>query len=382
MFTCVVGASRCGTTLLRNMMHAHPELVMYRESHWLPKLVEFFGYQRVPAESILEIVEKTTWDSGIDLLSVNLEYSKFDSKEELLSKLRYEFRNHGLLTIQDFSSILTKVLFDWNGKWGDKTPDYGFFMSTIQGLWPDCKFIHTVRDGLAVARSMSLHPGCQLQVSAGYDNWCSLSYDGLYNRYNIKENPIDAYIKTWSRRMCRIRDEANQLSKGTYLELDYDCLLLRPREVLVHVCQFLGLNAAPSWISSCEDMIKPKRPSIALSLEQIKKLNGTDLLLLNECENQPKWFTLECDASKKSIKDHLAMATLWEQEGACQKALKCFFDVLATRHCHSTPVLFLKMHREIFRLFGVLEDKEAACHWRMNAFQLGMGNNSNWSNDK
>ncbi|MGH7834224.1 MAG: sulfotransferase, partial [Candidatus Binatia bacterium] len=45
MFVCIVGTSRCGTTLLRQMMHEHPDLVVFRETHWLPKLVEFFGMQ-------------------------------------------------------------------------------------------------------------------------------------------------------------------------------------------------------------------------------------------------------------------------------------------------------------------------------------------------
>jgi hypothetical protein len=57
---------------------------------------------------------------------------------------------------------------------GDKTPDYGFYMVELQHLWPAARFVNVVRNGIDTARSMSSHSGCQLMISAGYDNWVPL----------------------------------------------------------------------------------------------------------------------------------------------------------------------------------------------------------------
>lgn len=43
--------------------------------------------------------------------------------------------------------------------WADKTPDYGPHLEMLQGLWPECRFVHLIRNGAEVVRSMASHPG-------------------------------------------------------------------------------------------------------------------------------------------------------------------------------------------------------------------------------
>ena len=42
----VVGANRSGTTLLRLMLDAHPELAIPPETHFVPNLIELFAGRR------------------------------------------------------------------------------------------------------------------------------------------------------------------------------------------------------------------------------------------------------------------------------------------------------------------------------------------------
>jgi hypothetical protein len=39
-YVFIVGAPRSGTTLLRRIVDAHPEIAITRETHWITKLME------------------------------------------------------------------------------------------------------------------------------------------------------------------------------------------------------------------------------------------------------------------------------------------------------------------------------------------------------
>jgi len=243
MKICIVGTSRCGTTLLRSILNKNPAISFFNETHWIPKMYEFFGMQSVDWRDMLSVAKNTTWDSGKDLFTVNLQYSKYEDVAVLLNDFEAALRIHNKVNIQQFSNILADILFDSPVDWGDKTPDYGYYMDMIQQIFPDCKFIHVTRDGLATARSMSKHSGCQLMISGGYHNWCSLSHDKFYEKFNIVSLPMTSYIKSWAIRMNRIRDESKRLKKNSYMEISYENILNQPKKVLEEIECFAQLPA-------------------------------------------------------------------------------------------------------------------------------------------
>ncbi len=105
MKVCIVGSSRCGTTVLREALHRHDELSIINETHWLPKMFEFYGTRRVPYDQLLNLAERTAWDSGKDLFSVNLAYSPFESRDELMLALTSRLSRLGSISIQEFSAV-------------------------------------------------------------------------------------------------------------------------------------------------------------------------------------------------------------------------------------------------------------------------------------
>lgn len=64
MLFSVVGTGRCGSTLLGEMMNLRPELFVFRESHWIPKLFEAFGLTRAAPAEMVEMVLRTYFITG------------------------------------------------------------------------------------------------------------------------------------------------------------------------------------------------------------------------------------------------------------------------------------------------------------------------------
>lgn len=373
MFVCIVGTSRCGTTLLRHMMHDHPDLVVFRETHWLPKLIECFGTQKVPPEALLAVVEKTTRVGGEDLLSVNLAYSPFETKQDLLAALRSALGRSGYLTIQAFSALLVRTLFDWAGLWGDKTPDYGFYMGSIQSLWPRCRFIHLIRDGLATAHSMARHPGCQLMLSAGVDNWCSLSYDRLFEKYQVAPLPLQDYVASWRRRLNRIRDEANRLREGTYREVRYEDLIREPQTTLAGICSFLGLSSPGAWLASCAGLVRSSPQGPAMDRELFHRLGAEDLVALNQhrSETPPTVFRFLADTPPDDLAAVADTAERTLRAGLGQRALDLAIQLMTTQACHQNQSLLAAAHDVAIRASHQCGAFTLKQHWLQSARQYG-----------
>jgi hypothetical protein len=285
MHLCIVGTSRSGSTLLRELINAHPDVRLLNETHWIPRMVEFFGLQRVHWSRLLDVASRTTWDSGRTLLDVNAALWSQDT-DVMVGALSAKLASIGNLDIAHFHDVLAETCMGTSGGtvWGDKTPDYGFHMSTIQAIWPRCRFVHIIRDGAPTARSMSKHRGCQLMISAGYDNWCSLSYDSIYTRYQLRPLPLKAFVESWCRRMSRIRDESRRLKANTYLEVRYENLLEQPALELAGIGDWIGLASNDAWTKSAEDVVRSSRATTPLALEVLFQLPVHDLLQIRELD--------------------------------------------------------------------------------------------------
>jgi hypothetical protein len=330
MQVCIVGTSRCGTTLLRNLLDRHPSIGLFNETHWIPKMYEFYGTQRVHWKHLFDIAEKTTWDTGRDLFSVNAEITGYGNRDEVIRDFSLALKKKGKVNIQEFNQILAEILFPGTSMWGDKTPDYGFYMGLIQQLWPECRFVHMVRDGLSTALSMSGHSGCMLMVSNGYDNWCSLSYDHIYERYSVLDLPMESYVASWVRRLQRIRDEAQRLKEGSYLEMRYEALLKEPKKSLIEVVNFLGLDSPHDWLDLCAGEIRPKA-TIPPDIDLLLRLSYTDLVQINELD-ESGYFLLPWDA-----KDDATHALIEEIKNMpvnnIDERTRGVLSILATRAC-------------------------------------------------
>lgn len=115
----IVGAPRSGTTLFRLIIDSHPNIACGPETHFLRALESIVGPH---------------WD-GFKLYQPDKEYW-YDKIAEFFESFKIEY------SLQKGKS-----------RWADKTPPYIQCMSFIDRVFPDCQFIHVIRDGRDVVAS-------------------------------------------------------------------------------------------------------------------------------------------------------------------------------------------------------------------------------------
>jgi len=106
-------------------------------------------------------------------------------------------------------------------RWGDKTPRHVTDISWLATSFPDAQFLHIIRDGRDVARSMC-EAGWKPSVRSASQNWKNYVKAGRRAGYN--------------------------LASGRYREVSYERLVLNPESTLQTLCDWLGLAYAPAML--------------------------------------------------------------------------------------------------------------------------------------
>jgi len=246
---CIIGTGRSGTTLLHNLLNLHPDVFVFNETHWIPKMYEFYGTGEAYPIDFINIIQKTFHVTGQAVTNIN--------KSHILSL----FEKNKPITAQHFCDTIGLMFATNEGKqyWADKTPDYGPYLSVIQHLWPDCKFIHMIRHGADTALSMSQHPGFQWMASAGDDYWSHASFNQYFRQISPTHCPLDEYVQLWSRRLLRIQNEAKRLKIGSYYELRLEDLVTYPDETLRYIAKFTNISCDEFWLVNAISKIDANR---------------------------------------------------------------------------------------------------------------------------
>jgi len=207
----VVGVNRSGTTLLRMMLDAHPQLTIPPETHFIPEVIRRANHENTRRRLIRSITKHPRWgDFGLD-------------EDEFRARAK-EVRP---LTAANAIRCFYELYAEQQGKprWGDKTPRYMRAMPRIARALPEARFIHLIRDGRDVALS---------QRARVID-------DAIV--------PMSAMGERWSRRIEAAREGAADIPAGSYMELRYEDLVAEPEPYLRRVCAFIDLDFDPSMLA-------------------------------------------------------------------------------------------------------------------------------------
>ena len=203
----IVGVNRSGTTLLRMMLDAHPEMAIPPETHFIPDLKQFVaGGGATPESTVAFLVSQPRWDDfGLD-------------PGELLARLAGR-RVRTKRVLKAFFGLYAEK----RGKrrWGDKTPGYVKQMGLVQRVLPQAHFIHLIRDGRDVA----------------------ISREGRQLREPLS---VGRLARIWKRRISRARRQSRRLDH--YMEVRYEDLVARPEATLRQVCDFIELEYDPAML--------------------------------------------------------------------------------------------------------------------------------------
>jgi Sulfotransferase family len=197
----VVGMNRSGTTLLRMMLDAHPELVIPPETHFLPDLLRAVAKRGARPEDALEAMKS------------HREWGDFGfTDDEALGWLRALPKLEPGPAARAFYEACAKRA--GKPRWGEKTPRYVLKMPLIQRHLPEARFVHVIRDGRDVALS-------------------------VLDR-TVREDVDAAEVaRRWRRKIERAREDRPRLDH--YLEVRYEELVADPRPVLEAVCELIEL---------------------------------------------------------------------------------------------------------------------------------------------
>jgi hypothetical protein len=213
----VVGLTRSGTTLLRMMLDAHPQLTVPPETHFVPDLIKA-AKDGGSVEDMLEaLTANRTWpDFGIGA-----------------EEMRKRFEAIPLADEPARPGAAVRAFFDayaerqGKPRWGDKTPAYMLSITRIGRALPETRFIHLIRDGRDVALSQTARA--------------------------INEQPPAAeQAAKWVKRIGKSREQAAKLGGERYIEARYEDLVRDPEPALRRICEHIELEFDPAMLTYYE----------------------------------------------------------------------------------------------------------------------------------
>ena len=216
-YVFIVGCPRSGTTLLRHIVGAHPQIAIAPEAHWIPLWFE----QR----------RGLTPDGHVscELIPELLAHAKF-----ALFRLGHEELSSVLRTSEPISyAAFVTGLFDLYGMArgkelvGNKTPDSVRRIGTLHALWPEARFVHLIRDGRDVALSLMTWPRVRNKKPGTFPTW--------------NEDPITTAALWWELNVRCGRNAGRQLGPELFYELRYESLVANPSKECTKLSAFLGL---------------------------------------------------------------------------------------------------------------------------------------------
>lgn len=135
----IVGFGRSGTSLLQELMNAHPHIIGPPEYSFIIYLYPRFGNKKNwSKQDVLDFADALYYRPVFSLWNIN----KQQLNEKLLS----------VVTEADYALMCRTVFYQMaNGKenimlFCDKNPENSLFIETLLKVFPDARFLHMVRD--------------------------------------------------------------------------------------------------------------------------------------------------------------------------------------------------------------------------------------------
>ncbi|MEM9007486.1 MAG: sulfotransferase, partial [Cyanobacteria bacterium P01_F01_bin.86] len=207
---------RSGTTLLQQMLDAHPDIAIAPETHFMRL---FWGSR----EHYGDLTEDKNYQQLIEDIIALPEFSEMELDSQVFSTFAWQVeRSYAAifqLLLKEFASHHNVTVV------GEKTPNHVLYMPEIQGLFPDARFVHIVRDPRSVVNSWRSVPWSTGSVVEDAEMW----------RY---------YVSATQRKPPK--------GPGKVFTLHYEKLVIAPEESLRSLCQFIDLAFDPVMLNYYE----------------------------------------------------------------------------------------------------------------------------------
>jgi len=228
----VLGSPRSGTTLLRAILCAHPEVFVPPENGALGGMIRVFGSQR--SSDWIEVV-----DAVLEKFTHGYEFSYWDVDMRSITE-KAKAIPHGKRSL---AALLQLLYAEYGSKkapgkrfWGDKTTPGGFhYIYKVALVFPEANYIHIVRDGRDCVTS---------SVRAGFFN---------------KSYQEAAYAWQDNVRLCR---RFGRSVGERFHELRYEDLVTSPRSQVERLCSFLRIEPASAMLEH-QSLVQNSTPDVS-----------------------------------------------------------------------------------------------------------------------
>lgn len=213
-FPFFVGCGRSGTTMVRSMFDAHPEMAVASASFFVP------GFAR--RRSQYEQADGFRTDAFLRDLTGHFGFPRLDLDS---ADVERAVRGAAPTTTADAVRAVFTAYAAHHGKqrYGDKTAMYVMNIDVLADLLPESKFVHILRDGRSVA----------LAYLARDDMGPETVEDAaLYWRLNVEAG----------------RRAGRALGPSRYREIRYEDVVEDPESMLRDLCRFVDLEFDPAML--------------------------------------------------------------------------------------------------------------------------------------
>jgi len=209
-FFFVVGRPRSGTTLLRTLFDAHPNISFPPECQFIVNLYPKYG-------KLVEWNSKLLTEFYNDVTSQWLFDTWKIDNDKLKKRLLLFEGNHSYGTIckavyLEYNSLFEKDAIKFIG---DKNPGYAIYTKLLLKIFPEAKFIHILRDYR--------------------DNFVSIK--------NVDfELPIPSLVVQKWKYFYRKFQKDSKSKPDSYYLLNYEKLARNPEKEYAYLCEFVGIS--------------------------------------------------------------------------------------------------------------------------------------------
>ncbi len=246
----VVGLSRSGTTLLRNILNEHSAVAIAPENHFLGHLIASEGVRHklrrfgdLSDDRRLRRVVAFLYDGGLERATPLRDPSRFWTwlarrvpREELLRRLEPTDRSERAI----FTAVLDAYA-EQKGKSirGEKTPAHLRHVPTLLDWFPRAKVIHMMRD----PRGIFVSEVRRRRTAAGGMPYRVLALvPPLLTAFALVETTAIWAEGAWRARRYR------RAYPDRYRMVRFEDLVGRPGEELRSLCAWLGIDVQPAML--------------------------------------------------------------------------------------------------------------------------------------
>lgn len=216
----IIGRPRSGTTMLRMLFEAHPNVIIPPESPFIISLYKKYGKIKIWDDNVIQ-------SFAADLMKQRY-FDKWLVNKDTLRAHLMEIR--GECT---FQTMVKQVCLAYQSVYdkqqirliGDKNPYYSLYIHRIHKLFPEAKIIHLTRDYR--------------------DNYLSLI------NVNFEVPIVSLVVYRW-KFAWRLAHKLKKQHPGLVYSLRYEDLAANPETEFGKLCGFLGIDFDPSVMNFYE----------------------------------------------------------------------------------------------------------------------------------